>query len=117
MTIENAAKPPVNPGGPIDPGKPTDPNEPIDPDKPTDPEKPTAPERPTGPDNHPNGPDDPGDSGQSGNGGTGNADGDPSIPQTGDNTWLLIAGTALTGALLAAMTIYRGLRAKRREKE
>lgn len=62
----------------------------------------------------------PGESHVSENSGSGNVNSvtDASdSPQTGDNTWVFITVTLVSGILLAAMTLYRLLRSKKREKE
>ena len=98
VTIENIPLP-VNPGNPGDPSNPGNPSDPSNPVNPSDPSNPVNPNDPSNP-------------------GIGNVStGDPNIPQTGDYTQLLVLITLLSGILLAAMTLYRFLGQKKREKK
>ena len=143
VTIENTPSP-VNPGNPGDPSNPVNPSDPSNPVNPSDPSNPVNPSDPSNPVNpsdpsnpvnpsdpgNPVNPSDPGnpvnpsDPGNPvnpndpSNPGIGNVStGDPNIPQTGDYTRLLVLITLLSGILLAAMTLYRFLGQKKREKK
>ena len=105
---------PVNPSDPSNPGNPSDPSNPVNPSDPSNPGNPSDPSNPVNP-SDPSNPVNPSDPS---NPGIGNVTtGDPNIPQTGDNTQLLVLVTLLSGIALVAMTLYRFLGQKKREKE
>lgn len=121
---------PDEPGAPAEPGTSEEPGtagEPGTSDQPGMPDGPDAPNEPEISDEPgaSNGADTSGEPGTAGepdalvnsdSGETGNSTGDSNIPQTGDNTRLLMAAALVSGILLAAMTLYRLLGSKKREK-